>query len=205
MEPLNDPRIRRALLPYLLSKDPHLWVREEMGLNKCIADVVTVSDIDVHVYEIKSDVDTTGRLADRVKRGRYGRTYTRNGQVTAYSAMADRVTLVVGQILLKEALTLIPEWWGVLVAEDWYPNTHFVQYREAKPNPNLRWVNVFRYLWWPEAMALCEERGVAKGVRGLSKPKLKKRLKEHGLPLEDLRAFVRKALRTRVWGPYKGR
>lgn len=197
--PLNDPRIRLALIPYLKSLTPNLWVRCEMGLNKCVADLVTVSNTELHVYEIKSDVDTTKRLQDRVKRGRYGRTYTRKGQVTAYSAMADKVTLVVGKVLLAEALELIPEWWGILVADDLDGVVRFTQFRRALDNPDLRWVNVFKFLWRTELIGLCERFGVGKGVRSISKAKMKKRLKDAKLSLEDLRSEVREVLRTRVW------
>lgn len=198
MPPLNDPAIRLRLIPYLKASDPKLWLREEMGINKCIADLVTVSDTELHVYEIKSDVDKVGRLRDRVKRGRYGRTYTRKGQVTAYSAMADKVTLVVGEVLLLESLELIPDWWGVLVArKDGSLKVH----REGGQNPDLRWVNVVKFLWRAEALAVCEKLGVARGVRGASKAQLKKRLKQH-LSLEDLRSHVRETLRARTWDKY---
>lgn len=200
MAKLDDPRIRLTLLPYLLQGDPTLWVREEMGVYGCVADLVTVSASELHIYEIKSDVDTTSRLADRVKRGRGGRTWTRRGQITAYSAMADRVTLVVGTKLLEESMKVIPPWWGVLVAVDEFPETVMVPHRPALPNPNLRWANVFRLLWRAEALAVAEKYGVARGVRHASKARIKSKLKF--LTLEQLRMEVRYALRTRVWTPY---
>lgn len=196
---LNDPKIRRALLPWLKEENKNLWIRQEMGLNGCVADVVTVSAREVHVYEIKSDVDTLGRLADRVKVRRGGRRSVRKGQVAAYSAMADRVTLVVGTVLLEEAIKSIPPWWGILVALDEVTEVVFVPYRPALPNPDLRWINVFRFLWRDEALGFCERLGVARGVRGASKAKLKKRLKEAGVSLEALRSEVRRVLVARVW------
>ena len=196
---LRDPDIRLALIPYLISQDVDLWVREEMGIWGCVADVVTVSSHEVHIYEVKSDLDTTERLGDRTKVGRNRRSYTVQGQVTAYGMMADRVTLVVGTVLLEEAILLIPAWWGVLVAVDEPTGVVLVPYREALPNPDLRWVRVFEFLWREEAQGVCERLGIARGVRGASKSKLKKRLKSHGLSLEDLRREVRYVVRARVW------
>ena len=202
--PLNDPRIRLALIPWLLTSDPDLWIREEMGVHGCVADLVTVSRSELHIYEIKSDVDSTTRLEDRVKIGRGGYTWTTQGQVTAYSAMADRVTLVVGTELLEEAKTKIPPWWGILVAVDEYPETVLVPYRDAIQNPDLRWVKVFEFLWRAEAQDFCERLGIAKGVRGGSKARLKKRLKEKGVTLDQLRSEVRRVLRIRQWDPKYG-
>lgn len=202
---LNDPRIRQFLLPWLRRQDPSLWIREEMGLHGCVADLVTVSQEEVHVYEIKSDVDTTGRLGDRVKKGRYGRTWTRRGQITAYSAMADRVTLVVGTELLEEARLIIPPWWGIIVALDEFPEVELLPHRPALPNPDLRWVNVYRYLWRQEAEDICMRLGIGRGFKGASRARLKKRLREHPLTLDQLRREVRRVLRTRVWGKFPGR
>lgn len=203
--PLNDPRIRLSLIPYLLTANPTLWVREEMGFNGCVADLVTVSKDEIHVYEIKSDVDTTSRLGDRIKVGRRGRTWTRKGQVTAYNSMADRVTLVVGTKLLEEVTSIIPPWWGILVAVDEFPETILIPHRAATPNPDLRWVNVFKFLWWEEAHALCEALNISRGVKGKSKAKVKAHLKKNNVPLDVLRAWVRRCLRARVWGKFKSK
>lgn len=204
--PLNDPMIRVYLLPWLRETyGSNLWIREEMGIHGCVADVVTISDQEIHIYEIKSDVDTTGRLGDRLKSGRGGRAWKRRGQVTAYSAMADRVTLVVGTELLEEALLMIPPWWGIVVALEEFPEVVMVPHREALPNPSLKWANVFQMLWRDEAETVCLRLGLVKGIKGASKATLKKRLQTTALSMDRLRWEIRRAIRERVWGEYKGR
>jgi len=169
-----------------------------MGVNGCVADILTISDTELHIYEIKSDVDTTFRLADRTHYSkRWKKIWNRKGQVTAYSSMGDKVTLVVGRSLLDESLTKIPDWWGVLVAESLSGEVSISVHREAKFNPDLRWVNVFKFLWKEEALAACEQLGVAKGVRSATKAKIKARLKEHMKDVNALRFVVRMAIRSR--------
>lgn len=196
---LRDKDIRPALDSYLRSKYPRIWIRHEMGVNGCVADMLTVTDTELHIYEIKSDVDTTHRLGDRTHYSkRWKKTWNRKGQVKAYSAMGDKVTLVVGRELLEESLQKIPEWWGVLLAEGRPDGSVELKvYREAKFNPDLRWVNVFKFLWKEEALVACEQLGVAKGVRSASKAKIKARLKEHMKDVDALRFVVRMAIRSR--------
>lgn len=199
MAPLRDRDIRPYLTNYILSLNPRTWIRHEMGVNGCVADILTVTDIELHIYEIKSDVDTTHRLGDRTHYSkRWKKTWNRKGQVTAYSAMADAVTLVVGKELLEESVSKIPAWWGVILAESLPDGSvGLTPYRAGLPNPDLRWVNVFKFLWRAEALAVCERLGVAKGVRSSSKAKIKARLKEHMPLVEHLRWEVRRAIRTR--------
>src|SRR5262249_12446768 len=55
-----------------------------------------------------------------------------------YSAIADRVTLVVGWNLAAQALLAAPSWWEVLLAER-RPGSivHFVPLRDGTPNPGV--------------------------------------------------------------------
>jgi len=196
---LRDRDIRPALDSYIRSNHQRIWIRHEMGVNGCIADLLTITDTELHIYEIKSDVDTTLRLGDRTHFSkRWKKTWNRKGQVTAYSAMGDKVTLVVGRNLLEESLQKIPDWWGVLLVEGQTDGAVNIKvYREAKRNPDLRWVNVFKFLWREEALVACEQLGVAKGVRSASKAKIKARLKEYMKDVDALRFVVRMAIRSR--------
>tara|TARA_R110002020_G_scaffold69730_11_gene181480 strand:- start:1408 stop:2052 length:645 start_codon:yes stop_codon:yes gene_type:complete len=51
-------------------------------------------------YEIKSDKDSLGRLSN---------------QARMFSAVADRMTLVVGRRHLEKASAEVPEWWSIVV------------------------------------------------------------------------------------------
>src|ERR1700733_13876750 len=55
----------------------------------------------LHGFEIKSDVDTLRRLPS---------------QRDSYNSLFDQITLVIAARHFKKALTMIPEWWGVAIA-----------------------------------------------------------------------------------------
>jgi hypothetical protein len=87
------------------------------------ADYLCLRDDNLGVIEIKSDRDTLSRFHE---------------QVRVYSAIADRVTLVVGWNLAAPALRIAPRWWQVLLAErelDAAPR--FVTLRDGARNPTV--------------------------------------------------------------------
>jgi len=87
------------------------------------ADFLCVSGGALRVVEIKSDRDTLKRFDE---------------QVRVYSAIADRVTLVVGWSLAVHAMHEAPWWWEVVLAERG-ENTgvRFVQLRDGSHNPEV--------------------------------------------------------------------
>jgi len=103
---MNDRDIRVVLKEELLRQyvnDEDTLVLDEVGLRHGTAriDLVVVNDR-LHGYEIKSDRDSLKRLLD---------------QVRVYSSVMDRMTLVVGYRHAYDALRMVPEWWGVRLAE----------------------------------------------------------------------------------------
>lgn len=56
----------------------------------------------MHGYEIKSDRDTLSRLPE---------------QMNKYNAVFDKITLVVGKRHLYNAINIVPDWWGIVVAK----------------------------------------------------------------------------------------
>jgi hypothetical protein len=63
------------------------------------ADVAVIGSL-MEAFEIKTDQDRLTRLPR---------------QVAAYSRLFDRCTAVVAERHVREAMAMIPEWWGVLV------------------------------------------------------------------------------------------
>ena len=184
MTPLDDPAIRKTLLA-CLSEVQGLWVREEMPIWRSIADVLTISDTEIHAYEIKSDVDSLTRLPR---------------QMESYRQTCDRVTLVVGGRHLDKAVALLEPWVAVWVAQTVDTEVSITEVRPGGVNPRVNWVPLFNLLWRREAQAICEKHGLARGVRGKSKPAIKKHLRlVHKFPLETLQKDVRDILRNRVW------
>lgn len=85
------------------------------------ADYLCVRDGELGVIEIKSDRDTLSRFDE---------------QVRVYSAIADRVTLIVGWSLAARALRKAPWWWQVLLAERTEnAEPRFVLLRDGARNP----------------------------------------------------------------------
>lgn len=120
--PLSDRDIRLALA------NQFLWNGTVLEEVRCWrghvrADYVVASSDSLIVIEIKSDRDTLTRLDE---------------QVRVYSAIADRVVLVVGWSLAARALRAVPSWWEVWLAEQ-PPEGEmcFVPLRDGATNPSL--------------------------------------------------------------------
>jgi hypothetical protein len=155
----NDKIIRIALkthLEKLHARDSRLRIVEEFGVEHGAArvDVAVVNGV-LHGYEIKSDRDTLSRLRE---------------QMDAYNSVFDRVTLIVGKQHIYEAINLVPDWWGILIAKVG-PDSSVVfnRIREAKENFSQRNVSIARLLWRGEALRILEDAGEADGLR--SKPR----------------------------------
>lgn len=157
--PTNDLIIRSALkeaLSKLHARDKKLRIIEELGVNHGTAriDIAVVNGI-MHGYEIKSDQDTLQRLPE---------------QMNIFNAVFDKVTLVVGKSHLYNAITIIPDWWGIIVAKA-EPNGSIIFniIREGENNKEQDSVSVARLLWREEALKILEETGKAQGF--YSKPR----------------------------------
>lgn len=183
---MNDKHIRDALRLDLHKKyggDPNTCVIEELSLEggSTRADVAVVNGV-MHGFELKSDRDSLIRLAD---------------QTRAYAAVFDYITLVVAERHLRNAVDIIPDWWGIRVAR--YVGGKLLM-RDLKlplPNPDIDPFAVVSLLWRDEALCILEEVGATRGM--YSKPKASiflKLIEEFELDL--LRERVRQSLRTRA-------
>jgi len=155
----NDKIVRAALKVALRDHyaiDKQLRIIEEFSVEHGAARVdIAVVNGRLHGYEIKSDRDTLWRLPE---------------QMDSYNGVFDRVTLVVGKQHLFEAVNIIPDWWGIIIAKiDASHSVVFNSIREARRNPARNSVSIARLLWRSEALKILEEAGRADGVR--SKPR----------------------------------
>lgn len=183
---MNDQDIRTVLKAELrrrYARDDNTLVLDELGIRHGAAriDLVVVNHR-LHGYEIKSDRDSLRRLPHQIK---------------AYSSM-DRVTLIVGYRHAYEALRMIPEWWGVRLAEAKKQSGTVVLSgaRPARNNPKVDLDAAVALLWRGEALAILEEMGAAGGVRSKRRSEIYKRLVE----LSDrdlLRSRIRQQLKQR--------
>jgi hypothetical protein len=184
---MNDQDIRTVLRAELMrryAKDDNTLVLDELGIRHGAAriDLVVVNH-QLHGYEIKSDRDSLKRLPHQIK---------------AYSSIMDRVTLVVGYKHAYEALRMVPEWWGVRLAETKKQSGTVVLSgaRPARNNPKVDLDAAVALLWRGEALAILEEMGAAGGVRSKRRSEIYKRLVELSDP-DLLRSRIRQQLKQR--------
>ena len=154
----SDKTIRSALkekLNQVHRGEEHYTIIEELGLTHGTArvDMVVVNG-SIHGYELKSDLDTLQRLPDQMK---------------IYNSVLDKMTLVVGKTHLHEAIRLIPDWWGVMIAKPENQKVSLMTLREASDNPDKSSLAIAQLLWRNEALGILEELEAAEGLR--SKPR----------------------------------
>ncbi len=183
---MRDTDVRSALRATVLARhvrDPDTLVIDELGLESGVVrvDIVVVNGL-MHGYEIKSDADTLDRLP---------------AQVEGYGRVLDRVTLVVGSRHAAAAQRLVPEWWGIYIAQENAGHVQFRAARRERANPGLELHAVAALLWRDEALALLEARGRARGLRSKPRRDLYDALVD-AVASTELRRCVRDALRSRT-------
>lgn len=186
---INDGIIRKALIRKLLQEghlnDPDTVVIEELGLKHGTARVdVALVNGRLHGFELKSDLDTLLRLPR---------------QMQVYNLILDQVTLVVGKDHLHEAINIIPDWWGVLIAKsiDLVGHVKFYEIRQPEDNPSLDSISIARLLWRDEALDILKQLGHTSGIRSKRRDVIYERLVSV-LSQEELKAKVRRSLSTRI-------
>jgi hypothetical protein len=182
---VRDPEIRAELhrrLQLRHSSDPNVRIVDEMSVltGECRVDVALINGR-LEGFEIKSEGDTLARLPR---------------QALAYGRVFDRLTMVCAERHLEAALALLPEWWGVEVAEQRGARTRIVRKRAARANPAVEPRAVAQLLWRSEALAALEDMDAARGLRSKPRRTLWSALAEVA-PRRKLRALVREALRAR--------
>lgn len=178
-----ESEIRAELLRTLWSEvsDGDRVLLQEVGLlhGSCRADVVRI-DERLAGFEIKSTADSLDRLSQ---------------QARAYSAVFDLVTAVVTANHLRDALEILPEWWGMTLATRIADGVALIRLREATQNPSPEPRALAALLWKHEAdeiLAAAPTRRRSEAYDALAAT----------LTWEELRAKVSKALRLRAdWLP----
>lgn len=184
--PPADVDIRPALKNWLrttIAEGSDSVLLEELGVcrGRVRVDLAVVNGM-LHGFEIKSDRDSLRRLA---------------GQATLYSAVFDRVTLVVGGRHLAAAMALAPSWWGLLRVDAAGDGLRFVTCRRGRKNPGRHARSLVELLWLEDAIALLEERRLALGIRGKPRRLIWDRICEN-LKIEEISAAVRARLKARA-------
>jgi hypothetical protein len=182
---MRDLDVRLALRKRLQAEhkgDADTLIVEEMGVwSGSVRVDVAVINGKLTGYELKSDSDTLERLPT---------------QAEIFSRVFDEICLVVGEKHLEQARTLIPKWWGIIVARAAGDQVKLKPTRRSRPNPSPDLLLVARLLWRSEALEALEARGLAKGLKSKPVAVLHERLAQ-ALPAHELSDLVRATLKGR--------
>lgn len=144
---LYDKDLREPLFDYLEDYFGKIRILEEKQVGKSRADIVMVMEKALVGIEIKSDADTYARLA---------------GQVKDYALFFDYNIVVAGTthgIHIKEH---VPEWWGIITAEEADHSVDFYMYRKMQANKGVSLKKQLSLLWRPELAHIQKLNGMAK-------------------------------------------
>ncbi|WP_198334821.1 sce7726 family protein [Psychrobacter namhaensis] len=148
IEKMLDKDIRQVVKKNIIKNhihDPTALVVEELGLNfgRSRIDIAVING-EIHGYELKSDSDNLLRLPR---------------QVEAYSAVMDKVTLVVGSTHADKAIQLIPDWWGVKIATQGSRGGITLKTeRRTKLNKSIEPLELIKLAWKDEVLELLSQR-----------------------------------------------
>ncbi|MBB4954575.1 hypothetical protein H4S14_002464 [Agrobacterium vitis] len=134
-------------------------------------------------YEIKSDKDKLDRLPR---------------QASMFGAVADRMTLVVGQRHLDKAVVTVPDWWGVILcSSDAEGNTVLKRVRRGRLNKKLDKTALIETLERDELVSLLASAGLDRGFRSANYRTLVNRASST-MSISDISSFVKRILKVRA-------
>ena len=133
----------KAQIPRLVKSHSRALIVEEMEVcsGRARVDLAVIGDHLIGI-EIKGPRDDVTRLP---------------GQAIAYSRCFDRVVLVVHEILVRKARSLVPAWWGVVVGSQNDSQFSYQFERRPEPNPDLDIDALLSLLWREEIDALLSD------------------------------------------------
>lgn len=177
---MTERAIRLALIADLRRRFPGDRIRNELGL--CLGQTrvdVAVINGHLHGYEIKSERDTLARL---------------DAQVALYSLVLDTATIVTSGKHVDRVLGVVPDWWGVIEAQEVNNVVALCPRREGHLNDSPDPLCVAQLLWREEAAAVLRSRGEPVRARE-TRWDLWDRLAE--IELNELQDIVRDCLKAR--------
>ncbi len=143
----HDGSIREPLFEFLEGRYGKIRILEEKRTGRARADVVMVTPDALYGIEIKSDKDSYTRLA---------------GQVDNYDMYYDYNIIAVGSSHSAHVREHVPEWWGVISAEEQDGGLDFYVLREPSLNPKVMPEKKITILWRPELAHIQELNGLPK-------------------------------------------
>jgi hypothetical protein len=186
---LKDIDIRQKMIERLLKQSVHHPGRIIPELAVCDGNArvdIAVANGRLQGYEIKSDRDTLDRLP---------------AQLEAYNKTFDTMTIIVGKKYENKVIEIIPDWWGILVA-DLYKNgtVRIVEKRKPKLNHDVEAMALLELLWREEILSFLK-RYELKSLSNKNRRKLRditiEAISQEKITFIELKNFTRETLKHR--------
>jgi hypothetical protein len=116
--------------------------------------------------------------------------------VLAFSSVFDFVTLVMAERHVRQAVEMVPAWWGIRSVRFNSGEPVFCNLKSATTNPSPDPMSIAALLWRGEALAFLDDLESATGMHCKSRSQICLKLVENAC-LGDLRQRVRLCLRDR--------
>lgn len=187
---MKDADIRSILhqleIPRVCLNEPDSLVIDELGIMEGAFRVdVAVVNGKLHGYEIKSAKDNLDRLA---------------AQQCAYNKVFDKLTLVVDERHVENAVKLVPPCWGLMVAGLRNGSPYLDEIWPARLNFDVDPYVLCQLLWREEALALLRKKKLSLGLWHKPRKVLWRKL-ANCVEKEELKTLVRSTLKARTkWG-----
>lgn len=179
---MRDLQIRQVLKAHIAaSVDAPLIIDEwRIWTGDARADIAVING-SICGYEIKAPTDSLRRL---------------KGQVDAYNVAFQYSTLVASSNHLSYAQESLPEWWGVMEAEEACGEVTLQAIRSPRLSPQFDIYSAALCLWHREALSLLESLNIDHGVRSKPITCMVSRLVEH-IPEAVLLGLIKEKLKAR--------
>lgn len=192
IDKMLDKDVRNAVKKKVIKQhlnDPSTLVVEELGLDfgRNRVDIAVVNG-ELHGYELKSDSDNLIRLP---------------AQVLSYSAVMDKATLVVGEKHAKEAIDMIPNWWGIKIASMTNNGSiSLLTERRNKKNRNILPLELVKLMWKDELLeTLSTKIEIDWKIRKMKRNDIY-HLMIDTFSIDEIRDYVRLAMKSRTGWRY---
>lgn len=135
-------RLRRNILQDL-KDEQNVIIIDELGIcqGESRIDIAVVNG-ELEGFEIKSENDNLNRLPI---------------QVELYNKVFDKISLVTVESHLKKAKKIIPEWWGIILAEQNNDSIKLKKIKLPKKNTNTSPYHIAQLLWKDEVISIILE------------------------------------------------
>jgi len=144
---MDEAQIKQALLKYIphdLLHRKQITLIEELKICRgdSRVDIAAFTEKAFYGFEIKGPKDRMKRLEAQVKN---------------YNEVFDYNYLVTSEVHLGEAKSIIPNWWGIIIATEGNQGVHLDMLHEGSANSAVNLLEISRLFWKDEAIELLQK------------------------------------------------